>query len=180
LHLLSSSEVSICYVLLIIVDCDAEEALERSGMSYCIVRPGGMERPTDDYKKTHNLVLKPRDSTFGGQVRHALQQHEESQHPALCCVPASAGMHSAWQSSVVCRFVLTPHESLRSVLVFCNESPPQVSRLQVAELVTATLINPDLATNKCLELVAETTAPAVSLEQLLEAMPQEITKVSSL
>jgi hypothetical protein len=38
-------------------------------MSYVIVRPGGMERPTDDYKKTHNLTLKPRDSTFGGQVR---------------------------------------------------------------------------------------------------------------
>jgi hypothetical protein len=29
-----------------------------------------MERPTDDYKKTHNLTIKPRDSTFGGQVRH--------------------------------------------------------------------------------------------------------------
>ncbi len=37
-------------------------------MSYTIVRPGGMERPKDDYKETHNLVLKPRDSIFGGQV----------------------------------------------------------------------------------------------------------------
>ncbi|KIY98732.1 hypothetical protein MNEG_9227 [Monoraphidium neglectum] len=46
----------------------AEEALERSGMSYTIVRPGGMERPTDTYKRTHGLVLKPRDTTFGGQV----------------------------------------------------------------------------------------------------------------
>lgn len=27
-----------------------------------------MERPTDDYKKTHNLTVKPRDTTFGGQV----------------------------------------------------------------------------------------------------------------
>jgi hypothetical protein len=27
-----------------------------------------MERPTDDYKKTHNLVVKPRDTTFGGQA----------------------------------------------------------------------------------------------------------------
>jgi hypothetical protein len=29
---------------------------------------GGMERPTDSYKKTHNLVLSKRDTTFGGQV----------------------------------------------------------------------------------------------------------------
>eukprot|EP00882_Tetradesmus_deserticola_P009423 GHRQ01009946.1.p1 GENE.GHRQ01009946.1~~GHRQ01009946.1.p1 ORF type:complete len:511 (+),score=246.04 GHRQ01009946.1:105-1637(+) len=96
----------------------AEEALERSGMSYCIVRPGGMERPTDDYKNTHNLTLKPRDSTFGGQV----------------------------------------------------------SRLQVAELVTAALVNPELAANKCLELVAETSAPAASLAELLDSLPTEITK----
>jgi len=46
----------------------AEEALERSGMSYTIIRPGGMERPTDTHKRTHGLVLKPRDSVFGGQV----------------------------------------------------------------------------------------------------------------
>jgi hypothetical protein len=58
----------------------AEEALERSGMSYCIVRPGGMERPTDDYKRTHNLTLKPRDSTFGGQVRaqRGISRHAQS------------------------------------------------------------------------------------------------------
>eukprot|EP00882_Tetradesmus_deserticola_P031188 GHRQ01035261.1.p1 GENE.GHRQ01035261.1~~GHRQ01035261.1.p1 ORF type:complete len:196 (+),score=79.74 GHRQ01035261.1:1111-1698(+) len=87
-------------------------------MSYCIVRPGGMERPTDDYKNTHNLTLKPRDSTFGGQV----------------------------------------------------------SRLQVAELVTAALVNPELAANKCLELVAETSAPAASLAELLDSLPTEITK----
>lgn len=37
-------------------------------MTYAIVRPGGMERPTDDYKKTHNVRLLPRDSVFGGQV----------------------------------------------------------------------------------------------------------------
>lgn len=46
----------------------AEAALEGSGMSYLIVRPGGMERPKDDYKESHNLVVLPRDSTFGGQV----------------------------------------------------------------------------------------------------------------
>lgn len=46
----------------------AEQALIRSGMAYTIVRPGGMERPTDTYKETHNTVLYPRDTQFGGQV----------------------------------------------------------------------------------------------------------------
>ena len=27
-----------------------------------------MERPTDDYKDTHNVRLAPRDTLFGGQV----------------------------------------------------------------------------------------------------------------
>jgi hypothetical protein len=27
-----------------------------------------MERPTDSYKRTHNVVIKPRDTLFGGQV----------------------------------------------------------------------------------------------------------------
>jgi hypothetical protein len=33
-----------------------------------IVRPGGMERPTDAFKETHNLVLYRKDSLSGGQV----------------------------------------------------------------------------------------------------------------
>ncbi|KAL6012421.1 hypothetical protein ACLOJK_002909 [Asimina triloba] len=46
----------------------AEEALLASGLPYTIVRPGGMERPTDAYKLTHNLVLGNEDVYFGGQV----------------------------------------------------------------------------------------------------------------
>eukprot|EP00891_Asterochloris_glomerata_P001297 jgi/Astpho2/1297/Aster-06173 len=46
----------------------AEEALEASNMSYLIVRPGGMERPGDDYKRTNNMRLENRDKLFGGQV----------------------------------------------------------------------------------------------------------------
>jgi hypothetical protein len=46
----------------------AEVALERSGLPYVIVRPGGMERPGDDWKDTHNVRLGPRDKMFGGQV----------------------------------------------------------------------------------------------------------------
>ncbi|KAK9791631.1 hypothetical protein WJX73_009116 [Symbiochloris irregularis] len=46
----------------------AEKALEESGIAYTIVRPGGMERPPDTYKRTHNVVLAPRDTWFGGLV----------------------------------------------------------------------------------------------------------------
>lgn len=46
----------------------AEEALIASGIPYTIIRPGGMERPTDAYKETHNLVLAPEDTYVGGQV----------------------------------------------------------------------------------------------------------------
>ncbi|KAF8405152.1 hypothetical protein HHK36_010051 [Tetracentron sinense] len=46
----------------------AEEALIASGLPYAIVRPGGMERPTDAYKETHNILLAQEDSLFGGQV----------------------------------------------------------------------------------------------------------------
>ncbi|KAI5394513.1 variant 4, partial [Lathyrus oleraceus] len=46
----------------------AEEALLASGIPYTIVRPGGMERPTDAYKETHNVTLSTEDTLFGGQV----------------------------------------------------------------------------------------------------------------
>ncbi|KAI0515489.1 hypothetical protein KFK09_008153 [Dendrobium nobile] len=46
----------------------AEVALIASGLSYTIVRPGGMERPTDSFKETHNLVLAKEDTYFGGLV----------------------------------------------------------------------------------------------------------------
>eukprot|EP00242_Pyramimonas_sp_CCMP2087_P011901 CAMPEP_0198203606 /NCGR_PEP_ID=MMETSP1445-20131203/6910_1 /TAXON_ID=36898 /ORGANISM="Pyramimonas sp., Strain CCMP2087" /LENGTH=485 /DNA_ID=CAMNT_0043875065 /DNA_START=130 /DNA_END=1587 /DNA_ORIENTATION=+ len=47
---------------------DAELALIASGMAFTIVRPGGMERPTDDYEKTHKITLHAADSIFGGQI----------------------------------------------------------------------------------------------------------------
>ncbi|GAB2267292.1 hypothetical protein Dimus_002277 [Dionaea muscipula] len=46
----------------------AEEALIASSLPYTIVRPGGMERPTDSFKETHNIRLSPEDTLFGGQV----------------------------------------------------------------------------------------------------------------
>ncbi|CAM9537285.1 unnamed protein product [Phaeothamnion confervicola] len=46
----------------------AEVALIESGLPYTILRPGGMERPSDDYEETHNVRLASADSLFGGQV----------------------------------------------------------------------------------------------------------------
>ncbi|OMO73823.1 hypothetical protein CCACVL1_17132 [Corchorus capsularis] len=46
----------------------AEEALIASGIPYTIVRPGGMERPTDAFKETHNITLSTEDTLFGGLV----------------------------------------------------------------------------------------------------------------
>ena len=62
----------------------AEVALENSGLNYVIVRPGGMERPTDSYKDTHNVRLSPADTLFGGQVCHMTRT------PALGTRPVDA------------------------------------------------------------------------------------------
>eukprot|EP01024_Parvocaulis_polyphysoides_P001456 TRINITY_DN10386_c1_g1_i4.p2 TRINITY_DN10386_c1_g1~~TRINITY_DN10386_c1_g1_i4.p2 ORF type:complete len:486 (-),score=54.70 TRINITY_DN10386_c1_g1_i4:451-1884(-) len=46
----------------------AERALQETLMEYTIIRPGGMERPTDRYKETHNVRLAEQDTLFEGQV----------------------------------------------------------------------------------------------------------------
>jgi len=91
----------------------SEVALEDSGLDYLIVRPGGMERPTDEYKETHNVILKAANTTFGGQV----------------------------------------------------------SRLQVAELISAAVTNPGVSRNKIVEVIAETTAEQRSYSELLASIP---------
>ncbi|EFJ12254.1 hypothetical protein SELMODRAFT_124589 [Selaginella moellendorffii] len=93
----------------------AEKALIDSGLAYTIVRPGGMERPTDAFKETHNLRLAPKDTFTGGQV----------------------------------------------------------SRLQVAELLACIANNLELAEDKILEAIAETSAPLRSLEDLLIEIPSQ-------
>uniref|UniRef100_A0A7S0WZ20 NAD(P)-binding domain-containing protein n=2 Tax=Pyramimonas obovata TaxID=1411642 RepID=A0A7S0WZ20_9CHLO len=66
---------------------DAELALVASGVPFTIVRPGGMERPTDAYEETHNILLAAPDTTFGGQI-------SRRQVAAICadaaCHPAAA------------------------------------------------------------------------------------------
>ncbi|KAJ8533666.1 hypothetical protein K7X08_006990 [Anisodus acutangulus] len=93
----------------------AEEALLASGLPYTIVRPGGMERPTDSYKETHNLTLSEEDTLFGGQV----------------------------------------------------------SNLQVAELMAVMAKNRRLSYCKVVEVIAETTAPLTSMEDLLAKIPPQ-------
>ncbi|GAV67113.1 NAD_binding_10 domain-containing protein [Cephalotus follicularis] len=95
----------------------AEEALIASGLPYTIVRPGGMERPTDTYKETHNITLSQEDTFFGGQV----------------------------------------------------------SNLQVAELMAVMAKNPGLSYCKVVEVIAETTAPSIPMEELLLKIPSQRT-----
>lgn len=87
-------------------------AARKNGKSFFIVRPGGMEAPTDDYYLTHNLVLESRNRLAGGNV----------------------------------------------------------SNMQIAELITAAVLSPDVADGKTVEAVAETKAPKVDLRTLLEGM----------
>ena len=66
--LLSSAGLLNLFWGVLIFKKKAEKALQASGIPYVIVRPGGMERPTDAYKRTHNVKLATRDQLFGGQV----------------------------------------------------------------------------------------------------------------
>lgn len=52
-----------------------------------------------------------------------------------------------------------------------------VSRLQVAELVASCFANPELATGKCLEIIAETKAPLEEYVDLLDQAEVEVTQV---
>ncbi|XP_027768024.1 protein TIC 62, chloroplastic isoform X4 [Solanum pennellii] len=98
----------------------AEEALLASGLPYTIVRPGGMERPTDSFKETHNITLSEEDTLFGGLV----------------------------------------------------------SNLQVAELMAVMAKNRSLSYCKVVEVVAETTAPLIPMEDLLAKIPPQRVEVS--
>eukprot|EP00803_Ostreobium_quekettii_P006950 evm.model.scf_1246.8 EVM.evm.TU.scf_1246.8 scf_1246:40849-46477(-) len=71
----------------------AEKTLEASGMPYTIVRPGGMERPTDTYKETHNLTLSTRDQRFGGQVSRL----QVAELVAACCQNPAASEYKTME-----------------------------------------------------------------------------------
>ncbi|CAN0391071.1 unnamed protein product, partial [Ectocarpus sp. 13 AM-2016] len=45
-----------------------EKVLIDSGIPYTILRPGGMEKPGDDFEQTHNVRVASKDTLFGGVV----------------------------------------------------------------------------------------------------------------
>lgn len=90
------------------------------GVSLQIIRPGGMERPTDSYKETHNLRLVPADTLTGGQVS-ALQVRPGCTrrspllyYPPLPCYPGMP-VSSLGASSACCN---SPKSSPRGVAVY--------------------------------------------------------------
>ncbi|PPS11364.1 hypothetical protein GOBAR_AA09267 [Gossypium barbadense] len=64
----------------------AEEALIASGLPYTIVRPGGMERPTDAFKETHNITLSTEDTLFGGLVAELMACMAKNRSRSYCKV----------------------------------------------------------------------------------------------
>ncbi|CAK9315846.1 unnamed protein product [Citrullus colocynthis] len=86
----------------------AEEALIASGLPYTIVRPGGMERPTDAFKETHNTTLSPEDTLFGGLVSN-LQVAE-----LMACIAKNPGLSYYKVLEVIAETTapLTPLEDL--------------------------------------------------------------------
>ena len=45
-----------------------ELKLISSGLKYTIIRPGGMEKPTDDFEQTHNMKIHRPSTQFGGLI----------------------------------------------------------------------------------------------------------------
>ncbi|KAG6572014.1 Protein TIC 62, chloroplastic, partial [Cucurbita argyrosperma subsp. sororia] len=86
----------------------AEEALIASGLPYTIVRPGGMERPTDSFKETHNTTVSPEDTLFGGLVSN-LQVAE-----LMACIAKNPGLSCYKVIEVIAETTapLTPLEDL--------------------------------------------------------------------
>ncbi|KAM0951545.1 putative NAD(P)-binding domain, NAD(P)-binding domain superfamily, protein [Dioscorea sansibarensis] len=99
----------------------AEEALIASGLPYTIVRPGGMERPTDAYKETHNLTLSPEDTLFGGQVSN-LQVAE-----LMACMAKNTRLSYCKVVEVIAETTapLTPMEELLAKILSKRELPPE-------------------------------------------------------
>ena len=119
-------------------------------MIYTIVRPGGMERPQDDYKVTHNVALSPRDTLFGGQVSR-LQVAE--------LIAASVANTELAENKV------TGVHGSNVLLYAWSSSARAVGRLTPA-LRCAAL-------GQVLEVVAETENPLRSYEELLRELPTE-------
>ncbi|KAJ0076796.1 hypothetical protein Patl1_36319 [Pistacia atlantica] len=90
-----------------------------------IVRPGGMERPTDAYKETHNITLSQEDTLFGGQVSN-LQVWQNSWH----AWPETVAFHTArwWKVIAETTAPLTPMEELLAKIPSQRAEPKLVRK----------------------------------------------------
>lgn len=113
-----------------------------------IVRPGGMERPTDAFKETHNITLSTEDTLFGGLV-------------------------SNLQVFIVFFIVIFHIASLKPFLQTMLTALVSINRLKVAELMACMAKKRSLSYCKVVEVVAETTAPLRPMEELLAKIPSQ-------
>ncbi|KAJ0980340.1 hypothetical protein J5N97_008595 [Dioscorea zingiberensis] len=99
----------------------AEEALIASGLPYTIVRPGGMERPTDAFKETHNITLAYEDTLFGGLVSN-LQVAE-----LMACMAKNRSLSYCKVVEVIAETTapLTPMEKLLAKIPSKRELPAE-------------------------------------------------------
>ncbi|CEM15577.1 unnamed protein product [Vitrella brassicaformis CCMP3155] len=67
---------------ILLIKRQSERLLEKSGLQYTIVRPGGLERAGDDYEREHPLVVYGADEKYGGIVSR--QQVADLCAQALC------------------------------------------------------------------------------------------------
>lgn len=131
-----------------------------------IVRPGGMERPTDSFKETHNLVLANEDTYFGGLVSNLqvnlYYMHSMQVYNILSCY---VDHHSHWAVEEL--FWLQNQVDLK------DKKKKRFEIYQVAELMASMAKNRRLSCCKVVEVIAETTSPLLPIEQLLSTVPSQ-------
>ncbi|KAF9609998.1 hypothetical protein IFM89_019638 [Coptis chinensis] len=134
----------------------AEEALIASGLPYTIVRPGGMERPTDAYKETHNVSLSKEDTLFGGQVSNLQLRFQKNfmggSGQTLGCIDQFNGL----------TYILG---EILDLLTSLSLSGCRTHGIHDK--------NRDLSYCKVVEVIAETTAPLSPFGELLSKIPSQ-------
>ncbi|EXB41556.1 hypothetical protein L484_013631 [Morus notabilis] len=133
----------------------AEEALITSGLPYTIVRPGGMERPTDTFKETHNITLSQEDTLFGGLVSN-LQVAE-----LMACIAKNRDLSYCKVVEVIAQTTapLTPMEELLKKIP--SQRPVIFSQKDSSAVKT-----PDLAPPKSEEPKSSTVEESVKAEEI--------------
>lgn len=116
----------------------AEEALIASGLPYTIVRPGGMERPTDSYKETHNIILASEDTYFGGQVSNL----QVAELMAFMAKTRNLSLYKVVEVIAETTAPLTPMEVLLSKIPPEREIPAELNPVEVPPSIGSESITP--------------------------------------